>query len=149
MLCLRLHAAPLLIALATSSVLSAQSAAPKLMKADRDFAAAVAAHGVDAWVAAFAADGIQIDEAGVTQGSAAIRHLMTGALADPKVLLDWQPVSAVTSASADLGYTIGKWQVRSRAHPDSVFSHGNYVTIWRKQPDGSWKAAVDIGNPEK
>jgi ketosteroid isomerase-like protein len=55
----------------------------------------------------------------------------------------------VSSTSADLGYTIGKWQVRSRAHPDSVFSHGNYVTIWRKQPDGSWKAAVDIGNPEK
>jgi len=131
------------------SPLTAQSAAPELLKADRDFATAVAARGVDAWVAAFATDGIQVGESGVIQGSAAIRQHMTAALADPKVLLDWQPVSAVVASSNDLGYTIGKWQVRVRAHPDSVLSHGNYVTIWRKQANGSWKAAVDIGNPEK
>jgi len=145
----RVLVALLLLAGGARNSLTAQSAVPQLLKADRDFAAAVASHGVDAWVAAFASDGIQIDESGVIQGSDAIRRLMTGALADPKVLLDWQPVSAVVSSSNDLGYTIGKWQVRIRARPDSVLSHGNYLTIWRKQADGSWKAAVDIGNPEK
>ena len=25
---------------------------------------------------------------------------------------------------------------------------GNYVTIWRRQGDGSWKVAVDIGNAD-
>jgi ketosteroid isomerase-like protein len=149
MIRLRVVVALLLLAAGTRSSLTAQSVAPQLRKADRDFAAAVAAHGVDAWVAAFASDGIQIDEAGVTKGSAAIRQLMTAALADPKVLLDWQPVSAAAATSGDLGYTIGRWQVRVRAHPDSVLSHGNYVTIWRRQSDGNWKAAVDIGNPEK
>lgn len=145
----RVVVALLLLAAGARHPVAAQSAAPQLLKADRDFAAAVAAHGVDAWVAAFAPDGIQIDESGVIQGSDAIRRLMTGALADSKVLLDWHPVSAVASASNDLGYTIGKWQVRVRAHPDSVLSQGNYLTVWRKQPDGNWKAAVDIGNPEK
>ncbi|MEO8030929.1 MAG: DUF4440 domain-containing protein [Gemmatimonadota bacterium] len=138
-----------LLAMAGRATLNAQSAVPQLMKADRDFATAVAAHGVDAWVAAFAADGIQIDAAGITKGSDAIRQLMAGALSDPKTLLDWQPVSAVAAASNDLGYTIGKWQVRLRAKRDSVLAHGNYLTVWKKQPDGTWKAAVDIGNPEK
>jgi ketosteroid isomerase-like protein len=137
------------VSLAAWMPLQAQTAESELMKADRDFAAAVASHGVEAWVAAFAADGIQIDEGGITKGSAAIRQLMTGSLSDKKTLLDWQPVSALASASKDLGYTIGRWQVRLRAKPDSVLQHGNYVTIWRKQPDGSWKAAVDIGNSEK
>ena len=149
MIRMRAVVALLLLAAGARSSLNAQSVVPQLLKADRDFAAAVAARGVDAWVAAFASDGIQIDEAGVTQGSAAIRQQMTAALADTKVLLDWQPVSGAAATSGDLGYTIGRWQVRVRAHPDSVLSHGNYVTIWRKQPDGSWKAAVDIGNPEK
>lgn len=150
MIRLRVVVALLLLAAGAQNPLTAQSSAvPQLLKADRDFAAAVAARGVDAWVAAFASDGIQIDESGVTQGSAAIRRLMTTALADTHVLLDWQPVSASVAASGDLGYTIGRWQVRVRNAPDSVLSHGNYVTIWRKQADGSWKAAVDIGNPEK
>ncbi|MEP6473472.1 MAG: DUF4440 domain-containing protein [Gemmatimonadota bacterium] len=146
---LRLFVIVALLAMTGRATLNAQSAAPQLMKADRDFATAVAAHGVDAWVAAFAPDGIQIDEAGITRGSDAIRQLMAGALADPKTLLDWQPVSAIAAGSNDLGYTIGKWQVRLRAKRDSVLAHGNYLTVWKKQPDGSWKAAVDIGNPEK
>ena len=29
----------------------------------------------------------------------------------------------------------------------SVVRHGKYVTIWKKQADGSWKFVVDIGNP--
>lgn len=138
-----------LVSLCCATAAEGQTAAQQLMKADREFATATASHGVDAWVAAFADDGIQIDEGGITKGSAAIRQLMTGPLSDKKTYLDWQPVSAEAGASNDLGYTIGKWQVRLRAKPDSVLQHGNYVTIWRKQKDGSWKAAVDIGNSEK
>ncbi len=126
-----------------------KAAQDALMQADRDFAAAVAKSGVDAWVAAFADDGVQITPRGVIQGSEAIRKLMAADLADTVNALDWQPVSAEAGASADLGYTIGRWQLRLRARPDSVLAHGNYLTVWRKQGDGTWKAAVDIGNPEK
>ncbi|HTO72694.1 MAG TPA: nuclear transport factor 2 family protein [Gemmatimonadales bacterium] len=126
-----------------------KAAEAAIMQADRDFASAVARTGIDAWVAAFAVDGVQITQRGVIQGSDAIRKLMAADLADTVNLLDWQPVSAEVGSSADLGYTIGRWQLRVRAKPDSVLAHGNYLTVWRKGPDGTWKAAVDIGNPQK
>jgi ketosteroid isomerase-like protein len=48
-----------------------------------------------------------------------------------------------------VGYTIGRWEsVTSTAGRDSVRARGNYVTIWQKQRDGSWKVAVDIGNDD-
>ena len=58
------------------------------------------------------------------------------------------PTSAEVSASGDLAYTIGRWEVLTTDDSGSENSGGtgNYVTIWRRQADGSWKVAVDIGN---
>jgi ketosteroid isomerase-like protein len=39
--------------------------------------------------------------------------------------------------------------LRDVAHPGAgtqVAGHTRCLTIWKKQADGSWKAAVDIGN---
>jgi ketosteroid isomerase-like protein len=41
--------------------------------------------------------------------------------------------------SSDLLGRDGRW---------AADGSGNYVTIWRRQPDGSWKVAVDIGNQD-
>ncbi len=74
---------------------------------------------------------------------------MARAFADTTHKLRWHPVSAVAAKSGDVGYTIGRWEsVTSAAGRDSVTARGNYVTIWHKQRDGSWKAAVDIGNDD-
>jgi ketosteroid isomerase-like protein len=56
--------------------------------------------------------------------------------------LSWEPVDAEVSSSGDLGYTWGNWRFDA---PDTVL-HGNYFTVWKKQPDGSWKIALDGGN---
>ena len=29
---------------------------------------------------------------------------------------------------------------------DTIVHEGHYVTIWRKDVDGTWRVAVDIGN---
>jgi ketosteroid isomerase-like protein len=121
----------------------------EIMEAERGFAAAVARQGVDAWVATFDSNGAEITPRGVIRGSAAIRAHMTPQLADTSVLLSWEPDTADVAASADLGYAIGHWKITPRARPDSVLAHGNYVTIWKRQANGEWKAVVDIGNQEK
>jgi ketosteroid isomerase-like protein len=118
----------------------------EIMQAERGFAAAVARQGVDAWVAAFDSNGAEITPQGVIRGSAAIRAHMTPQLADTSVLLSWEPDTADVAASADLGYAIGHWKITPRARPDSMLAHGNYVTIWKRQANGEWKAVVDIGN---
>ncbi|MGB3861305.1 MAG: nuclear transport factor 2 family protein [Candidatus Aminicenantaceae bacterium] len=60
--------------------------------------------------------------------------------------ITWEPYFVEMSASADLGYTLGKYQ--STVSSDSgkkTVSYGHYVTIWKKQPDGSWKVVFDSG----
>jgi ketosteroid isomerase-like protein len=52
------------------------------------------------------------------------------------------------AASRDLAYTVGTWQVSKKENPEEVLATGKYVTVWRKQKDGSWKAVADIGNDD-
>jgi hypothetical protein len=58
--------------------------------------------------------------------------------------LSWEPEFADIAAAGDLGYTTGPWEVRRTAQ-DSPSAFGHYVTLWRKQADGVWKAELDNG----
>ena len=51
------------------------------------------------------------------------------------------------SASGDLGYTFGSNEISlNNAVGVRTTTKGKYVTIWRKQADGSWKVVVEIAN---
>jgi ketosteroid isomerase-like protein len=136
----------LLLILAAACSRSADPAAGReaLLAADRAFARATAERGGDGWVENFAPDAISF--AGAAQpleGAAAIRDHAQQMLA-PGQHLSWEPTRAFISRSGDLGYTIGRWEFTS----EQGSSKGSYVTIWRQQPDGSWKVVLDIGNPD-
>jgi len=58
--------------------------------------------------------------------------------------LSWEPEFADIASSGDLGYTTGPWELRrTKQDPPSAFGH--YVTLWRKQASGEWKAELDGG----
>jgi len=59
-----------------------------------------------------------------------------------QIQLTWKPVKA--EATGNLGYTFGNWELRIKGK-DTV-EYGNYVTIWKKFPDGKWKYVLDGGN---
>lgn len=61
---------------------------------------------------------------------------------DTSVHLTWAPQSAMMARSGDLGYTYGIWTLAAK---DTTLQ-GTYVTMWRKQKDGSWKFVLDTGN---
>ena len=65
-------------------------------------------------------------------------------------LLVWQPIFAGISRAGDLGYTTGPWQYKNDIKDAKFSAFGNFMTVWKKQPDGKWKFAVDLGisNPE-
>jgi len=119
-----------------------------LMEADRAFAAAVSEGGTEAWVTWFAADGAQITPgAGEIRGHEAIRENMAG-LDDPNFSLRWEPLRADIAGSGDLGWTTGSYVSEGiGADGQAKRAQGRYVSIWRKQPDGSWKVVMDLGNP--
>jgi len=119
-----------------------------ILRADSAFADSTAAKGADGWTAFFAGNGVMFPPRGRIDGQDAIRTAMDGAFAPGSPMLRWHPVDAVVGGGGDLGYTLGRWvSVLSLADGrDSVLSQGNYVTIWRRQADGAWRVAVDIGN---
>ena len=69
-------------------------------------------------------------------------------LSFPKGELLWTPSAADIAKSGDLGYTWGTFEFRTTdAAGKPVSRHGKYLTVWKLQPDGSWKFVADIGNP--
>jgi len=118
-----------------------------LMTADRAFDSATAASRVDAWVGFFADSGRQIDRHGdFVIGHDAIRAHMAGFLGDTTYQLRWKPDHARVSDDGTLGYTMGRSETWKRQGDSSVVvGRSRYLTVWRKQPDGSWKVDADIG----
>ncbi|QQS40482.1 MAG: nuclear transport factor 2 family protein [Acidobacteriota bacterium] len=60
-------------------------------------------------------------------------------------LLSWEPVWADIDASGTLGYTTGPWEFRPAGKDGDPVAFGHYLTIWKKQRDGDFRAVVDIG----
>jgi ketosteroid isomerase-like protein len=60
--------------------------------------------------------------------------------------LSWEPYFAAAGEGGNLGYTLGRYTyTASDASGEGQTSHGYYVTIWRRQEDGSWKYVFDSG----
>lgn len=123
--------------------------AEALLEADRLFAEEAAERGVDGWLAWFEADGTMVQGEGEVRGHEAIREVMTPFFADSSIQLVWEPLRAEISEDDDLGYTIGNYRVIrvGVAEDEPPLSHGMYLTVWRRQADGAWKVAADIGAP--
>jgi ketosteroid isomerase-like protein len=64
---------------------------------------------------------------------------------DSPTRLIWKPVFAEISGAGDLGYTTGPYEVYKDRLTKEASDFGHYITIWKKQIDGAWKAALDIG----
>jgi len=64
--------------------------------------------------------------------------------------LVWRPIFATIANSADLGVTTGPWEIKSSANDGTPIAFGQFVSIWKRQPDKSWKVIVDVGidNPQ-
>jgi len=120
----------------------------ELMAADRAFNQATQERGVDGWVEFFDAQGAMIQpNVGEIRGLDAIRGAM-GGLDDPAFTLTWEPVRAQGSTDGSLGYTVGRYESTTVLASDTTVSRGLYVTIWRRQPDGSLRVVMDLGNPD-
>ena len=119
-----------------------------LLHADESWAAAAEAGDVDRLFGYWTEDAVIYPPVGPTvEGLDAIREFVRAARARPGFSLTWTPTGAEVAAKADVGYTFGLWR-GTREGPDgtTVTNAGSYVSIWRKQPDGSWRCSVEISN---
>jgi ketosteroid isomerase-like protein len=114
------------------------------MKADRDFSSLSQKEGMHKAFLTFIADSgvILHDNAFPLVGRNSLAALYSKG-SDSSFVLTWEPAYEKIAASGDLGYTWGYY--RSKVKATGATGTGTYLTIWQKQPDGSWKFIVDTG----
>ena len=85
----------------------------------------------------------------IATGRAAIRQLFSGYFALPNLKIGWRVARVEAARSGDIGYSSGAYQM-SFNDPSGklVTDRGKYVTVWKKQTDGSWKVLLDIFNSD-
>ena len=117
-----------------------------LLKTDIEFSKTSVEKGAaEAFYLYLADDAVQLP-AGLPPivGREKIRESMSGS---SKAVLKWEPVKAEVAKSGDLGYTWGNYEISWQGEDGRTEKlYGKYLNIWKKQPDGTWKAVVDIGN---
>lgn len=82
------------------------------------------------------------------KGKAAIRMALGDMVKDPSMTLSYTTETAEAAKSGDIGYTAGSYTM-TMTDPKSkkvMTSKGSYVTVFKKQADGSWKAVQDMAN---
>jgi len=85
----------------------------------------------------------------VATGTDAIREALTKMSSTPGFSLHWDPAKADVSASGELGFTAGSYQMTMNdASGRPMTEKGKYVTVWKKQQNGQWKASDDIFNAD-
>ncbi len=118
-----------------------------LMKLENEFMKAAADHGSQGYMSYYADDAVEVPNGhAFLKGKIEIAKIM-GFLDQRDNHLTWAPVGAGVASSGDLGYTYGTFEFHSKDKDGKpVVDHGKYTTIWKKQKDGSWKVALDMGN---
>ena len=92
-----------------------------------------------------APDGVLFGNPQLVIGPRAIDDFLSGRGAESS--LSWRPVFAAVAASRDLGYTIGEYTSTGRGPSGAAVQRfGKYLTIWKRQSNGTWKFVVDGGN---
>jgi ketosteroid isomerase-like protein len=120
-----------------------------LVETERAFSRTSAEKGIRESFAEFiAADGILFRPTAVFGKKWMQAHPLPPSTARP--LLSWQPIFAAVSLAGDLGYTTGPWEFKQDIKDAKPSAFGNFMTVWKKQADGNWKFALDLGisNPE-
>jgi ketosteroid isomerase-like protein len=64
--------------------------------------------------------------------------------------LTWNPTWIDVSSNGVMAYSIGNSQYRPKGKDDTTVYYGHYISVWLKQPNGEFRAALDTGiNHEK
>ncbi|QJE73865.1 nuclear transport factor 2 family protein [Aerophototrophica crusticola] len=144
----RLALAAALLCLSAITSAAADHPAKAVMDADRAFAVKAKEVGLAKAFQMFAADKVVMFSTATPE----MTPEQVAALFPPGFDIDWAPEGGAISDDGTLGYTWGKARYSAKKPGGTVTDLGptRYVTIWRKQKDGSWKFIGDgeLTNPE-
>jgi uncharacterized protein (TIGR02246 family) len=83
-------------------------------------------------------------------GKDAIAKVLSELVKDPALALKFQASTVEVAKSGDLAYSQGSYTMTmtNEKTKKPMTDKGSYVTVYKKQPDGAWKAVRDINVSE-
>lgn len=143
--------------LAIASGMAACTAAPAsgdpkaaLASADSAFQAAVTARDLEQTLSFYTSDAVLMPAAKpIIVGRDSIRAEWRSLYAIPGFSNAAKLLAVDASAANDLAYTRGSYETQLMGEDRRLLTErGKWVSVWRRQPDGSWKITVDIYNTD-
>jgi ketosteroid isomerase-like protein len=124
------------------------NAEDELLQADVAFSKTAGVENKDAFFGTLLSDAALLaPHQPIAEGVEAVGAAFQGLFGLPGFSLSWQPTTAEVASSGDMGYTIGTYELKFDGQDGNpVVDSGKYMTVWKKQADGSWKVAVDMFN---
>lgn len=114
---------------------------------NKDFAA----KDVDKMAAHYADDAVLMAPGmPAASGKSAIQNMLKEMVSDPALSLKFEAARVEVAKSGDVAYTQGAYTMKmtNPATKQPMDDKGSYVTTYKKQADGSWKAICDINTSE-
>lgn len=118
--------------------------------ASKDWAAAIQKKDAAAFTSFYGSDAaVLLAGMPTTKGKAAIETMIGDMVKDPNFALSFTTDDVEVARSGDLAYETGTWQMTSTdpATKKPATAKGDFVTVWKKQADGTWKCVVDAPVP--
>lgn len=109
-----------------------------------------AAKGVDAFVSFYADDAVALPpNAPISTSKESTRAALRPMFEAPGFSLTFEASKVEVARSGDIGYSYGTYSMTMNDPKGAPTNDkGKYVTVYRKQADGKWKAIVDTFNSD-
>ena len=133
----------ILLILILAVVAHGQSALQDMVKTEQAFSAMAQDKSIrEAFMTFIADDGLLFRPGAVNGKSWMLEHPVPPS--DKRPVLVWQPAFAGMAASGDMGFTTGPWEAKADINDEKPAGFGHFMTVWKKQADGSWKFVLDL-----
>ena len=116
--------------------------AAELRATEEAFARTMADRDHEAFASFVAEEAVFLGRSGELRGRQAVAAAWRPLFEGPKAPFSWQPEVAAVLDSGSLGLTAGPILA-----PDGR-RVGTFNSVWRREPDGSWKVIFDRGCPD-
>lgn len=114
--------------------------AQKIYETEKAFEKAVAEKGFNqGFIEFMSADGVLFRPNAVNA-----REYLKSQPASP-ASLTWNPEFIDVSSNGALAYSIGNGEFRPQGKNDSTVYYSHYLSVWQRQPDGTYRATLDTG----
>ena len=116
--------------------------------ADARWLAAAQAHDLERTLSYWTEDVIMMQPGAPAMiGKEAVRRYVSAAFSMPDFSITWVTEHVWVAKAGDIAYATGTDTIRlTTPEGKSVVENNKAVAVWRKEPDGRWRCAIDIWN---